>query len=297
MKGMDIKMRFAYLIMAHHRFDILKLLLEDLDDERNDIFLHIDWKSKDFEVDLLDDVVHKAKLILVDRIPVYWGDFSQILCELKLLKAAVRYGYHDYYHLLAGVEFPIKSQNEIYSFFKKYSGYEFVGYDDRASFIDRVRYFYFFQKYRRCKEKTWIEQHLYDWGGSLLDRQAQLGVNRVRYHAAEYKKGYANWSITHELACYIVSQERKIKRKYRNTLCADEIFLHTLVYNSSFYDKVYDKEDEYHSAMRLTTWEDKRNQFHMDDLPMILKSDRLFARKFDSEDAVEIINQIVKYRR
>lgn len=290
-------MRFAYLIMAHHRFDILKLLLEDLDDERNDIFLHIDRKSKDFKADSIKSAVCKAKLILVDRIPVFWGDFSQILCELQLLKTAVRHGYHDYYHLMAGVEFPIKTQNHIYSFFEKYKGYEFVGYDNKASFNDRIRYYYFFQKYRRCKEKNWIEQHLYDWGGKFLDKQMQRGVNRIRYHEAEYKKGYANWSITHELACYIVSQERRIKRKYSYTLCADEVFLHTLVYNSSFYDKVYDKEDEYHSVMRLTTWEDKRNQLHMDDLPMILKSDRLFARKFDSEDAVEIINQIIKYRR
>ena len=37
--------RHAYLIMAHHRFDILGAVLLDLDDYRNDIFLHVDRKK------------------------------------------------------------------------------------------------------------------------------------------------------------------------------------------------------------------------------------------------------------
>ena len=36
----------AYLIIAHHHFNQLKLLLTLLDDERNDLFVHIDEKVK-----------------------------------------------------------------------------------------------------------------------------------------------------------------------------------------------------------------------------------------------------------
>ena len=35
--------------MAHHRFDVLEELVKDIDDERNDIFLHIDKKTKKFD--------------------------------------------------------------------------------------------------------------------------------------------------------------------------------------------------------------------------------------------------------
>ena len=38
--------KHAYLIMAHHRFDVLKMLLTDLDYKDNDIYLHIDKKQK-----------------------------------------------------------------------------------------------------------------------------------------------------------------------------------------------------------------------------------------------------------
>ena len=38
-------MKHAFLIMAHGRLPLLRVLLSMLDDERNDIFLHIDRKS------------------------------------------------------------------------------------------------------------------------------------------------------------------------------------------------------------------------------------------------------------
>ena len=38
--------RHAYMIMAHHRPDLLQHLLDALDDERNVIIVHIDKKSR-----------------------------------------------------------------------------------------------------------------------------------------------------------------------------------------------------------------------------------------------------------
>lgn len=36
--------KHAYLIIAHNEFDLLQKLISVLDDERNDIFIHIDKK-------------------------------------------------------------------------------------------------------------------------------------------------------------------------------------------------------------------------------------------------------------
>ena len=41
--------KHAYLIMAHNNFGILEKLLMLLDDQRNDIYIHIDKKVKDFD--------------------------------------------------------------------------------------------------------------------------------------------------------------------------------------------------------------------------------------------------------
>ena len=43
--------KHAYLILAHNNFYCLERLLKLLDDERNDIFLHVDKKVKNFDSD------------------------------------------------------------------------------------------------------------------------------------------------------------------------------------------------------------------------------------------------------
>ena len=62
-------MRHAYLIMAHHRPDLLRKLLDAIDDSRNDVFLHIDKKS----VDTFDLKMKDARLYLIESMDVRWG--------------------------------------------------------------------------------------------------------------------------------------------------------------------------------------------------------------------------------
>ena len=113
--------RHAFLIMAHHQFDFLKELLLALDDERNDIYLHIDQKVPDSDLPDFSHAVQKSNLYLTERLNVHWGGYSQTACELALLKAAVPRRY-AYYHLLSGSDFPLKSQDQIHQFFKEHAG-------------------------------------------------------------------------------------------------------------------------------------------------------------------------------
>ena len=83
-----------------------------LDDERNDIYLHIDKKVVlgSLEQDLFR--LAKARLfVLEQRLDVRWGDISVVKAELLLLETASMKGPYDYYHLLSGVDLPIKSQD------------------------------------------------------------------------------------------------------------------------------------------------------------------------------------------
>lgn len=287
-------MKFAYLVMAHHRLDVLKMLLKDLDDKRNDIFLHIDKKTGHYDIDDIRKNVHNANLIIVKRKAVFWGDYSQIACVWSLLDEAIKYGFHDYYHLLVGVEFPLKSQDEIHKFFENHKGYEFIGYDkEDHCFLQRVKYFYFWGKYARANKKSDIRR--FGWGQVLLAWQKKVGINRIRGQEDYYKKGYANWSITHELGLYILSNSKELK-KYKLSYCGDEVIFHTIVYHSPFYEKIFDKDDEYKSVMRITTWENSKNQYHVGDVEKLLNTGMLFARKFDGEDAIEAINRIIELR-
>lgn len=286
--------KHAYLIMAHHRFDILKEILKDLDDERNDIFLHIDIKAKSFDENEIKCVVKKANLILVGRMDIHWGGYSQIECVTKLLKIATTYSYHSYYHFMVGVEFPLKTQDYIHEFFSG-KDYEFIGFDNYdKNYLDRVRYYHLFNQFAR-NNNFWqkILNKIRIFGVTI---QRFLHINLTKKYDCVFKKGNANWSITHDLAQYVVSKESEIEKMYKHSFCGDEVFIHTLVYNSKFWDRVYNNEDEYESSMRITTWEDKFNQFHINDLEKLLSSNRLFARKIDGDDAIELI-QLIKEKR
>lgn len=98
-------MKNAYLIMAHHRPDLLHELIVALDDPRNDIYIHIDIKAKNLIWDL---AAEKAKVIRIPSLSVNWGGYTQVNCEYRLLKAALQDGHHDYYHLMTGVTYPIR---------------------------------------------------------------------------------------------------------------------------------------------------------------------------------------------
>lgn len=65
-------MKFAYLIIAHNEPVIFDRLVHLLDDERNDIFVHVDSRS---DISLFTGVKpSKAKIYFMPRRrSVYWG--------------------------------------------------------------------------------------------------------------------------------------------------------------------------------------------------------------------------------
>ena len=116
--------KHAYLLMLHHRKDLVDLLLEELDDERNDLYIHIDPFSKDLNIDDLN--IKKSKVYEVEPMKVNWGDFSQIECELRLMKKAGQNGPYAYYHFMQGSSFPLKNQDEIHKFYDDNQGKQFT---------------------------------------------------------------------------------------------------------------------------------------------------------------------------
>lgn len=50
---------------------------------------------------------------------VGWGEDSQVECEIFLFNEAYKKGAFDYYHLLSGVDIPLKSNDYIHDFLIK----------------------------------------------------------------------------------------------------------------------------------------------------------------------------------
>ncbi|SHI82400.1 beta-1,6-N-acetylglucosaminyltransferase [Parasporobacterium paucivorans] len=283
--------KHAYLIMAHGKFDQLKILLDLLDDPRNDIFLHIDRKAQ-FDNDMLLPNLRYSKVFIVTRTSVTWGGYSQINCEFQLIKRAVEYFTYDYLHLLSGVDLPIKSQDEIHDFFSRNSGNEYmeiVASESQNEIEKRCKYYWLFQEQLARHEKMNIYRVI-NWIG--IKMQQFLKVKRIPENI-KIKKG-ANWfSITGELAKYIISQEKNIEKWFRHSVCADELFIQTIAYNSEYRGNI--SGDNF---LRLIDWERGNPYiFRLEDYQLIKDSEYLFARKFDLDvdsGIVEMISAITK---
>ena len=65
--------RHAYLIMCHTNFNQLLILLDLIDDERNEIYLHIDKKAKGCSIDEIKSHVTKSQLTFLKPMNVTWG--------------------------------------------------------------------------------------------------------------------------------------------------------------------------------------------------------------------------------
>lgn len=167
--------KHVFLIMAHNNFGILEKIIVLLDDDRNDFYIHIDKKVKDFDFDKFKSLAKKSNVFFVDRSSVNWGGYSLIKCELTLLKSALK-GKYSYYHLISGVDMPLKSSDEIHKFFELNSGKEFVHFSRQEDFnsgiYDRFNKYHFLQEY--CKSNSLINQ----CERVLLKIQSILGVNR-----------------------------------------------------------------------------------------------------------------------
>ena len=284
--------KHAYLIMAHTQPELLKKLLKMLDNERNDIYLHIDSKAKDYPLDEIAAVLQKSKCIFTERTDVKWGSYSQIHCEMLLLKEAVK-TEHAYYHLLSGMDLPIKSQNEIFAFFEKYNGLEFVDEDDAAiseAALSRVKYTHkFYGKAGSVKDIL---------GALSVKGQKLLGVDKTqKYGNIIFQKGRNWFSITHGLAKLVVEKEDWIQEVFGQSVCGDELFLQTVARNSEYAEKICNPNTMPEVPdTRYIDWKRGSNNnpyvFREDDFEELKNTLGLFARKFDLNVDKKIVEKL-----
>lgn len=276
--------KHAYLIMAFNEFELLGAQLRLLDHVRNTLFIHIDKKAK-VDISHFKNIVKYSDIYFVDRMDVSWGGFTQVQCELNLIKSALSVGEFRYLHILSGTDLPIKTNEYILDFFDKNDGKEFISFDEiteqSKEFYDRFKFYYIFQdKFgKRYKFITRLQ--------ILLIRFEKLvKINRIKNNELDFRKGM-NWvSITSELAEHIVDKEKEIQKIFSKGWCVDEVFLQTFAWNSPFKSKITGQ------SMRYIDWNrGSPYTFKNKDFDELFQSDMLFARKFSYQEK-ELIYRI-----
>ncbi len=286
----------AYLIIAHDQWELLKRLVEALDDCKNDIYINLNYKEKR----ILDDIRTRAKyskVYFIRNCRVTWGGYSQIRCELGMLAEALGRGEYEYLHLLSGTDFPLKSQREIHQFFDRNQGKEFVHFESQ-SFPEydreKIDCYYPLQEFIGKEKKSL----LYKLQRCLVHVQLACHMNRHRHDGIAFYKG-ANWfSITGSFASYLVNRKQRIYELFKHSKCCDEIFLQTMLINSAYKENLYmeQMDNDYRMCMRYIDWNRGTPYvFTNDDYRELICSDRMFARKFDYDRYPELIDRLLEH--
>lgn len=278
-------MKHAYLIIAHQDIFMLRCLLDALDDKRNDIYLHVDKKSKDLYQEISSYSLVYSNFFIYSQIDTMWGDISLVKLELFLFEQASKNNKYSYYHLISGMDYPLKSQDYIHEYCEKHQGDEFIGFQTKntVGYVYRYKYYWFFLSH--YKSRSLLKKCFFRIITNTAFYLQRLGGLKRNMKYKEIKKG-CNWvSLTDECVRYIVSQKGSILKNFKYVLAADEFFLHTLVWNSPFKDAIHNLYDEYDSCKREINWElGTPYIWQNEDLMYLIKSNKWYARKVTSNN-------------
>jgi len=115
----------------------------------------------------------------------YWGSYRLIENEILLLKMATKQRY-EFYHLLSGIDLPIKSRNYIERFFENNQGKEFIHFDTDTRLANdkelsrRTKLYHWLQNYRRRFKSDWMNTMSAFVEHCSLGIQLVLGIDRLK---------------------------------------------------------------------------------------------------------------------
>ena len=290
-------MKHAYLIMAHNEPEILQRLIHLLDCPKHDIFVHIDKKSDIRQFALSKEACLNSRLFVLDkRIDARWGGFSLVECEMLLMQTARDQGDYDYYHIMSGVTLPIKNMRYIHDFFQNHQGRIFLGIDIgefEKEATRRIRYRNFFNDNHFSFLGNRTRQHL----NGLSFRIQQLF--HLEKHSSHLLKIGAQWcSLTDAAVELLLSSKDWIRKTFQFGSCVDEIYKQTVIWNSPLRDKIYKIGNSLEGCMYEINWSRGNGRspytYSTDsDIELLMKSDKLFARKFSSQH-MNVVDRLIE---
>jgi hypothetical protein len=221
-------MKIAYLVLAHSNPQLLIRTVRRLSCADAAFFVHVDSKS-DFTG--FGDLIGGNIFVSQKRIPVYWGEFSQVDAILLLLHQALEHSQDfRYFFLISGSDYPLRSAHYIHAFVKQNCGCNFMDLvkmpapGKPVSRINTLR----FESNKPMRRFT--VRALAKLGLAQRDYRKHLG-------GLEPYSGSTWWALTREACDYIVKFMEcnpDVTKYFRNTFAPDEAFFHTILANSVF---------------------------------------------------------------
>ena len=293
-------MKIAFLVLAHDRPSHLGRLLQAISDEDCRAFVHIDAKSDIAQFKLPPGV--NAQFTR-HRIPVYWGEYSQVEAILHLIQEAKSYKgtEFDYFVLLSGADYPLASLQQIKTYLGAAQNQVFI---DTAPMPTKTKPLKRLSHFVPSRDMV-LRRRLFEMTSPFL----RFLIRRpFKKHLAPFEPygGGTWWALPLRAIDHItdvVETHPGMVNFFKNTICPDEMFFQTILCN-------WPDVGPINPCLTYTDWSAGGknpamiSQHHID----IMKSGHvlrtrnssqtkrkaLFARKFpdNSQDLVQQITEI-----
>ena len=284
-------MKIGYLVLAHNNPRILARAIGALTSPNCDFFIHIDEKS---DIQSFAGIRGTNHFFAERRLPVYWGEFSQVQAIVLLLRQALRTRDYDYLVLLSGSDYPLRSPAYIHEFLERNRGLEFISLvkmpapGKPLARINTIRF---------PSSKPVLRfafRALAKFGLARRDCRKYLGL--------EPYAGETWWALTGNACQFIlefVRHNRHLEEYFQNSAAADESFFHTILGNSAFKSKI--RRNLHYAdwsvggdhpatiAEQHVAFFEARDKIEVSD--MFGLGEALFARKF-SDTNLELLDRI-----
>ena len=294
-------MKIAFLIVGHRDPSLIERVSKKLTASKNfEVFIHYDKK---FDLGPLETALRDIPGIHIcyNRHNVHWGGFSSVLAILKLLKSAYYKSGFERFVLFQGADYPLVSNEKIHDFFKENKTIEFIrasniSSSDQPIYYMKNRCYWFYDHPNTFKKIINNLNFLFP----LKLRNAIIQENKEKY---DVYFGTAQWAITEKCAGYIldfVDNHPKFMTYMKRVFSPDEIFFHTIVYNSFFRERTVLGKAELckrsiEEIRNLHYFEypaSKIRVFEEQHLELLLNQNCLFFRKVDSKRSAALLNKI-----
>ena len=285
----------AILLLVHNNENQVNKLIKHLSNDFC-VYIHIDKRSS-------LNLYKNKNINIYKKYKTYHGSYNQIIATLFLLKKAF-INNHNRYLLISGQDIPVKSNREIIDFFNNNnSEYYYCQklprecWDGNGGYDRLTKYWNDNKNFRiNIKSKFNI---LLRFKRKLLHILCKVEnkifkmINKEKKRKIDYEYfGGTNWfNFSHlcvkKIFDYLNTDKKYVKR-YKWTSCADEIFYQTIIMKI---DGININNDD----LRYVDWENGPEYpkiLRVDDYEKIIKSDKLFARKFDENIDPKIIEKI-----
>lgn len=272
-------MKIAFLILAHKNPKQLGRLLHALQHDAFHFYIHIDAKSDAGQFNFLID--NKISFLIKKRAKVYWAGFGTIEATLNGFNEIPLENY-DYVNVISAQDFPLKNADEIFQYLSEKNGTEFITCQNLHEWPVAPRV----QKY-----------HLINWnipGKYRLEKLVNLVLPKRKFPLGYTIVGRANWfTLTVKAIKYILGflkENPQFIRYFKYCWGADEFIFSTILYNSSFNNKIADN-------LIYVDWSEGKPHpkiLTVADYQAIKSSSKLFARKFDMETDSLILDMLEK---